>query len=129
MKMLQYYNGTLREPNHLLFPHGSCSRSLIDWSGISFNTHNIGCANATLVESTTSSGWRTAHYQLAHELCVDHPHACHYVNEVLLALVKSDDHTFFLINQQTHPYNNTITGQGPIRVTQWTWAFQFCTAY
>ena len=35
--------------------------------------------------------------------------------------LKGDGHTLFLISQQTHPYNNTITGQGPIRVTQWNW--------
>ena len=81
-------NGTLSEPNHLLFPHGSCSESLIDWSGVSFNTHNVGCANAIFVESITPSGWRTAHHRLAHQVCADHPHACHYVNEVPLALVK-----------------------------------------
>ena len=43
------------------------------------------------------------------------------MNEVPLALVKGDSNTFFLVSQQTHPYNNTITGQGPIRVTQWNW--------
>ena len=116
-------NGTLASPNHLLFPHGSCSTSLIDWSGVSFNTQNVGCANAVLVESTTPSGWRTAHHRLAQQICADDPHACHYVNEVPLALVKgNDDNTFFVVSQQTHPYNNTIiTGQGPIRVTQWNW--------
>ena len=121
-------NGTLGpsrnnrgEPNHLIFPQGSCSTSLIDWSGVSFNTQNVGCANATLVESITPSGWRTAHHRLAQHICADDPHACHYVNEVPLALIKGNDNTFFLVSQQTHPYNNTITGQGPIRVTQWNW--------
>ena len=114
-------NGTLREPNHLLFPNGSCAYSLIDWSGVGFNTQNVGCSGAALVESITPSGWRTAHNRLAQELCTDNPHACHYVNEVPLALIKGDNNTFFLVSQQTHPYNNTITDQKPIRVTQWNW--------
>ena len=114
-------NGTLAAPNHLLFPGGSCAESLIDLSGISFNTMNVGCANASLVESITASGWRTANSRLAAELCADDPHACHYVNELPLAFVQGEGHTFFLVSQQTHPYNNTITGQGPIRVTQWNW--------
>ena len=75
-------NGTLATPNHLLFPGGSCAESFIDLSGISFNTMNVGCANASLVESITASGWRTANSRLTAELCVDDPHACHYVNEV-----------------------------------------------
>ena len=99
-------NGTLASPHHLLYPGGSCPESLIDWSGISFNTHNVGCANATLVESITPSGWRIGHNRLAQELCTDDPHACYYVNEVPLALVKGDGNTFFLVSQQTHPYNN-----------------------
>ena len=115
-------NGTLAEPNHLLSPQGSCTESLIDWSGVNFNTQNVGCSGAALVESITPSGWRTAHHRLAQQICADDPHACHYVNEVPLALVKgNDDNTFFVVSQQTHPYNNTITGQGPIRVTQWNW--------
>ena len=114
-------NGTLNSPSHLLSGQGSCMGSLIDWSGVSFNTQNVGCSDATLVESITPFGWRTAHHRLAQQICTDDPHACHYVNEVPLALVKGDDNTCFLVSQQTHPYNNTITGQGPIRVTQWTW--------
>ena len=114
-------NGTLATPNHLLFPGGSCAESLIDLSGISFNTMNVGCANASLVESIAASGWRTANSRLAAELCADDPHACHYVNELPLAFVQGEGNTFFLVSQQTHPYNSTITGQGPIRVTQWNW--------
>ena len=114
-------NGTLATPNHLLFPGGSCAESLIDLSGISFNTMNVGCANASLVESIAASGWRTANSRLAAELCADDPHACHYVNELPLAFVQGEGNTFFLVSQQTHPYNSTITGQGPIRVTQWRW--------
>ena len=114
-------NGTLAAPNHLLFPGGSCAESLIDLSGISFNTMNVGCANASLVESIAASGWRTANSRLAAELCADDPHACHYVNELPLAFVQGEGNTFFLVSQQTHPYNSTITGQGPIRVTQWRW--------
>ena len=112
-------HGTLASPHHLLYPGDSCPESLIDWSGIHFNTHHVGCAHATLVESITPSGWRMAHHRLAQHICTDDPHACHYVNEVPLALVKGEDHAFFLVSQQTHPYNHTITGKGPIRVTQW----------
>ena len=38
-----------------------------------------------------------------------------------LTFVQGEGNTFFLVSQQMHPYNNTITGQGPIRVTQWRW--------
>ena len=114
-------NGVLASPNHLLFPQGSCPHSLIDWSGISFNIDNVGCTNAAFVESITTTGWRIANSRLAPVLCANNPHACHYVNEVPLAFVQGEGDTFFLVSQQTHPYNDTITGQGPIRVTQWHW--------
>ena len=72
------------------------------------------------LKSITPSGWRIAHNRLSRDICANHPHGFHYVNEIPLTLVEGKNNTFFLISLQTHFYN-TITGQKQMHVTQWKW--------
>ena len=112
-------NGTLGTPHHVLAPQGSCRGSMIDWSGVHLNTTNLGCTGALELDTIRPEHWRQAHRLMAEERC-EGKEDCFYVSEDLLALVRGQDHNFFLVTRQRYPQNNANDGQGVVHVTQYT---------
>ena len=114
-------SGTLNSASsHLLFPYGSCTTSMIDWSGVALNTKNLGCTGALELETLYSDDWRIAYEKCAAQLCKTDRN-CVYPGERLIALVKEKGNRFFLITQQRYFQNKEADKRGLVRVTRYMW--------